>query len=190
MSGGSCAATRLTSRLASPGVSNDPNFTAKAADVVGLYVAPPEKAIVLCVDENLRSGSGASAGLSEVAQWPRLDRPEPRLQAAWHDNAVCGARSRHRKIIATHSKRRRRVGFSTSWMASPRLSRTASFTSSSTASTPTKERALAQGHPNVQFHFTPTSASWLNQVGYGSRSCRGSRLAAEPVLNTKLRLRL
>ena len=34
--------------------SNDPNFTAKAADVVGLYVAPPEKAIVLCV-ESLRS---------------------------------------------------------------------------------------------------------------------------------------
>src|SRR6266480_3224180 len=33
MSGGSCAITRLTSRLASPGVSNDPNFTAKAADV-------------------------------------------------------------------------------------------------------------------------------------------------------------
>jgi hypothetical protein len=31
--------------------SNDPNLTAKAADVVGLHVAPPEKAIVLCVDE-------------------------------------------------------------------------------------------------------------------------------------------
>src|SRR2546421_4425103 len=31
--------------------SNDPEFTAKAADVVGLYVAPPENAIVLCVDE-------------------------------------------------------------------------------------------------------------------------------------------
>jgi transposase len=31
--------------------SNDPNFTAKAADVVGLYIAPPAKAIVLCVDE-------------------------------------------------------------------------------------------------------------------------------------------
>jgi hypothetical protein len=31
--------------------SNDPNFTAKAANVVGLYAAPPEKAIVLCVDE-------------------------------------------------------------------------------------------------------------------------------------------
>lgn len=43
MSGGSCAATRLTLRLASLCGSNDPNFTAKAADVVGLYVAPPAK---------------------------------------------------------------------------------------------------------------------------------------------------
>ena len=78
--------------------SNDPNFTAKAADVVGLYVAPPAKAVVLCVDEKaLDPGFGASAGLSEVAQWPRLDRPEPRLQAPWHHNIVCGARSRHRK---------------------------------------------------------------------------------------------
>src|SRR5246127_1624313 len=52
MSGGSCAATRLTSRLASPGVrATTRTFTAKAADVVGLYVAPPAKAIVLCVDE-------------------------------------------------------------------------------------------------------------------------------------------
>jgi len=52
MSGGSYAATRLTSRLACPGVrATTRNFTAKAADVVGLYVAPPEKAIVLCVDE-------------------------------------------------------------------------------------------------------------------------------------------
>src|SRR4029453_4712552 len=33
------------------GESNHPHFTAKAADVVGLYVAPPAKAIVLCVDE-------------------------------------------------------------------------------------------------------------------------------------------
>src|SRR3979409_1602475 len=77
--------------------SNDPHFTAKAADVVGLYVAPPEKAIVLCVDEkpSIQALERAQGYLN--AQWPRLDRPEPRLQAAWHDNAVCGARSRHRK---------------------------------------------------------------------------------------------
>src|SRR5229473_651849 len=50
-------------------------------DVDVQYVAPPNKAIVLCVDEKPSiQGFGASAGLSEVAQWPRLDRPEPRLQ--------------------------------------------------------------------------------------------------------------
>jgi hypothetical protein len=56
---------------------DDPNFTAKAADVVGLYVAPPSKAIVLCVDEKPSIQALESAGLSEVAQWPRLDRPKP-----------------------------------------------------------------------------------------------------------------
>jgi transposase len=35
--------------------SNDPEFVAKAADVVGLYIAPPENAIVICVDEKPRS---------------------------------------------------------------------------------------------------------------------------------------
>jgi hypothetical protein len=35
--------------------SNDPEFVAKAADVVGLYMAPPENAIVICVDEKPRS---------------------------------------------------------------------------------------------------------------------------------------
>jgi hypothetical protein len=47
------------------------------------------------------SGFGASAGLSEVAQWPRLDRPEPRLQAAWHDNAVGWVRAYKLKEFPT-----------------------------------------------------------------------------------------
>ena len=71
--------------------SNDPNFTAKAADVVGLYVAPPAKAIVLCVDEK------PSIQALESCPTAAPYRPEPRLQAAWHHNVVCGARSRHRK---------------------------------------------------------------------------------------------
>ena len=76
--------------------SNDPNFTAKAADIVGLCVAPPTKAILLCVDEK-PSIQALERAQGEVTQWPRLDRPEPRLQAAWHDNIVCRARSRHRE---------------------------------------------------------------------------------------------
>ena len=52
MSGASCAGRRSTS----PGrkswcESDDPEFVAKAADVVGLYLALPENAVVICVDE-------------------------------------------------------------------------------------------------------------------------------------------
>src|SRR5450631_3304200 len=110
-------------------------------------------------------GFGASAGLSEVAQWPGPDRPEPRLQAARHDHAVCGAGVATGKIIATHSKRRRRVEF-------------LAFMNGVTAAFPNrrlhvildnlntlkKNEDWLKAHPNVKFHFTPTSASWLNQV--------------------------
>ena len=52
MSGASCARTRSIFRDASPGASgNDPEFAAKAAEIVGLYIAPPDNAVVLAVDE-------------------------------------------------------------------------------------------------------------------------------------------
>src|SRR6476646_10554163 len=51
MFGVSCASTISIWPPASPGARDDPKFAAKAADVVGLYIAPPAKAIVLCVDE-------------------------------------------------------------------------------------------------------------------------------------------
>ncbi|MGY2932899.1 hypothetical protein ACVWZ6_002501 [Bradyrhizobium sp. GM6.1] len=59
--------------------SNDPNFSAKAADVVGLYVAPPAKAMCYASTRSPRSRPSSERRVSEVAQWPRLDRPEPRL---------------------------------------------------------------------------------------------------------------
>src|SRR5258708_4865102 len=92
--------------------SNDPNFTAKAADVVGLYVAPPEKAIVLCVDEK------PSIQALERAQG-YLKLPNGRaLTGQSHDYKRHGTTTLFAalevatgKIIATHSKRRRRVEF-------------------------------------------------------------------------------
>ncbi|WP_369726255.1 IS630 family transposase [Bradyrhizobium sp. LLZ17] len=159
--------------------SNDPNFTAKAAYVVGLYVAPPQKDIVLCVDE--KGFLGASARISEVAQWPRLDRSEPRLQAAWHDKLFAALEVATGKVIATHSKRRRRVEF-------------LDFMDSITAVFPGRQLDLILDNlnthkknehwlkpaPNVEFHFTPTSASWLNQVEVWFSVLQGSPSAALP----------
>ncbi|GAA0002365.1 hypothetical protein BRDID11002_23660 [Bradyrhizobium diazoefficiens] len=146
--------------------SNDPNFTAKAADVVGLYVAPPAKAIVLCVDEK------PSIQALERAQG-YLKLPNGRaLTGQSHDYKRHGTTTLFAalevatgKIIATHSKRRRRVEF-LDFMNSV----TAAFPNRKlhvildNLNTHKKNEDWLKAHPNVQFHFTPTSASWLNQV--------------------------
>jgi transposase len=142
--------------------SNDPQFTAKAADVVGLYVAPPRKAIVLCVDEkpSIQALERAQGYLKYLTAAP--DRPEPRLQASRYDDAVCGARSPPEDPL---TKRRRRVEF-LDFMNSV----TAAFPGRKlhgildNLNTHKKNEHWLEAHPNVQFHFTPTSASWLNQV--------------------------
>src|SRR6201997_2119138 len=146
--------------------SNDPKFAAKAADVVGLYINPPAKAVVLCVDEK------PSIQALERAQG-YLKLPNGRaLTGQSHDYKRHGTTTLFAalevatgKIIATHSKRRRRVEF-------------LDFMNSLTAAFPgrrlhvildnlnthKKNEGWLKAHPNVQFHFTPTSASWLNQV--------------------------
>ncbi len=142
------------------------HFTAKAADVVGLYVAPPERVIVLCVDEK------PSIQALERAQGD-LKLPNGRaLTGQSHDYKRHGTTTLFAalevatgKIIATHSKRRRRVEF-LDFMDGV----TAAFPNRQlhvildNLNTHKKNEPWLKAHPNVQFHFTPTSASWLNQI--------------------------
>ena len=135
--------------------SNDPNFTAKAADVVGLYVAPPAKAIVLCVDEK------PSIQALERAQG-YLKLPNGRaLTGQSHDYKRHGTTTLFAalevatgKIIATHSKRRRRVEF-LDFMNSV----TAAFPDRKlhvildNLNTHKKNEHWLKAHPNVQFPF-------------------------------------
>jgi transposase len=161
--------------------SNDPNFTAKAADVVGLYVAPPEKAIVLCVDEK------PSIQALERAQG-YLKLPNGRaLTGQSHDYKRHGTTTLFAalevatgKIIATHSKRRRRVEF-------------LDFMNSATAAFPNRQlhvildnlntRRTSIGSrrtPMCNFTSRRQARPGSTRSRYGSRSCRGSRLAAPP----------
>ena len=133
--------------------SNDPSFVAKAADVVGLYVDPPVKAIVLCVDEK------PSIQALERAQG-YLKLPNGRaLTGRSHDYKRHGTTTLFAalevatgRIIAAHSKRRRRVESSAHEQRRRRLPGR-ELTSSSTISTRT--RRTSAGSRNIPLSTTP-----------------------------------
>lgn len=146
--------------------SNDPEFAAKAADVVGLYMAPPRNAIVICVDEK------PSIQALERAQG-YLKLPNGRaLTGHSHDYKRHGTSTLFAafevatgKVKAAHKKRRRRKEF-LDFMdevvaAYPRRRLKVILDNLNTHKK--NEEWLAR-HPKVTFHYTPTRASWLNQV--------------------------
>src|SRR5712675_2016019 len=146
--------------------SNDPDFAAKAAEIVGLYLDPPENALVLAVDEKpsiqaLERRQGylkLANGRALIGQSHDYKRHGTSTLFAAFDVASG-------KVTAAHKKRRRRIEF-------------LDFMNRIVAAYPGKELHVIldnlnthkknenwlKRHPNVRFHFTPTHASWLNQV--------------------------
>jgi len=138
----------------------------KAADVVGLYVDPPAKAIVLCVDEK------PSIQALERAQG-YLKLPNGRaLTGRSHDYKRHGTTTLFAalevatgRIIAAHSKRRRRVeflGFMNSIVAA--FPDCELHVIVDNLNTHKKNERWLKKTPNVHFHFIPTRSSWLNQI--------------------------
>jgi transposase len=149
-------------------LSTDPLFIDKVRDVVGLYLAPPERALVLCVDEK--------------TQVQALDRTAPLLplrpgqpERRTHDYTRHGTTSLFAaldiatgKVIARCQQRHRAREFRQFLNAIdaevPReLDIHLVLDNYSTHKAPTVKRWLAQ-HPRYHLHFTPTSSSWLNQI--------------------------
>jgi transposase len=150
-------------------LSTDPAFAQKAADIVGLYLDPPENALVLCVDEK----PGIQA-LERSQGWLRL--PDGRALTGFaHEykrhgtTTLFAALEVASGLIQTghHARRRRRefLDFMNDVLAAhpdPGLQIHVVLDNLSTHK-PKHDRWLAR-HRNVHFHFTPTHASWLNQV--------------------------
>src|SRR5712672_4141052 len=165
MSGGSCAATRLTSRLASPGVRATTR-TLRPKPPMLLASMSPRPRRPLCVDEK------PSIQALERAQG-YLKLPNGRaLTGQSHDYKRHGTTTLFAalevatgKIIAAHSKRRRRVeflGFMNSVVAA--FPDRDLHVVLDNLNTHKKNERWLKKHPNVHFHFIPTRSSWLNQV--------------------------
>src|SRR5712675_3351791 len=147
--------------------SNDPEFASKAADVVGLYMAPPDNAVVICVDEK------PSIQALERAQG-YLKLPNGRtLTGHSHDYKRNGTSTLFAafevatgKVTAAHRPRRRRtefLDFMNDIVAAWPDTAIHVVLDNLNTHKPRNDRWLKL-HPNVTFHFTPTRASWLNQV--------------------------
>ena len=149
-------------------LSNDPLFADKVYDVVGLYLNPPEAAVVLCVDEKSQV---QALGRSQPAFPMMPGMPEKRT----HDYVRNGTTSLFAAfniddgtVISSLHRRHRSIEFK-------------KFLAKIDAEVPAdlavhlicdnygthKTRAVKtwlQAHPRFQIHFTPTYSSWLNQV--------------------------
>src|SRR5205814_6295007 len=164
--------------------SNDLQFAAKAAEVVGLYVDPPAKAIVLCIDEK------PSIQALERAQG-YLKLPNGRaLTGQSHDYRRHGTTTLFAalevatgRIIAAHSKRRRRVeflGFMNSIVAA--IPDRELHVILDNLNTHKKNERWLKKHPTVRFHFTPTRRRGSIRSRHGFRFCRASHSTAPPSL--------
>lgn len=148
-------------------VSRDPAFAAKVKDVVGLYLQPPEHAIVLSVDEK------TSIQALERTQ-PPLPLRTGRAVRHTHDYRrhgvvdlyaalnVATGRVTH-QFSPTHTAADFLRFMKKVVRAYPTGDLHVVLDNSSTHDTD-EVRAWLAAHPRVQFHYTPTSASWLNQV--------------------------
>ena len=148
-------------------VSTDPEFTAKAADIVGLYLNPPENALVVSVDEK--------------PSIQALERPTGYVKT-YDRKIVRGFKSTYKRhgtlnlfaalqvatgaILAKTTTRKRRVeflGFMDEVIADLPEGKEIHVILDNYCIHKKCDHWL-KDYPNVYFHFTPTSASWLNQV--------------------------
>ena len=151
-------------------LSNDPYFVEKVRDVVGLYMSPPENAIVLSVDEK--------------SQIQAIDRTQPTLpmtpgqvERGTHDYVRNGTTSLFAElnvatgeIIGKCHRRHRHQEFlkflnhlDANVKREPGVSIHIVLDNYTTHKTPAVRRRVLR-HPEYHLHFIPTSSSWLNQI--------------------------
>ena len=149
-------------------VSTDPEFAAKAADIVGLYLDPPENAVVVCVDEKPSIQALERAqGYVRLPRGAALSGFSHRYQRHGTTTLFAALEVATGHIQAGHAKRRRRrefLDFMNDVVAAYPAGQTLHvILDNLNTHKPKRDRWLAR-HPNVHFHFTPTNACWLNLI--------------------------
>ena len=175
-------------------VSRDPDFAAKAADVVGLYISPPENAIVFSVDEKpsiqaISRPTGFAPAGKKVVQGDKSTYKRNGTTTLFAALEVATG-----KVIGKTNKTKTRkdfLAFMDEVVACAPADKDLHVVMDN-LSTHKKCDAWLALHPNVKFHYTPTSASWLNQVEiwfgiFTRKSLKGASFASVDALVAHIR---
>ena len=148
-------------------VSTDKEFAAKAADIVGLYLNPPAKALVISVDEKPSiQALERKTGYVETdhGKIVRACKSTYKRHGTLNLFAALAVATGEVKTAITQLKRREEfLQFMDQVVAESAPGQELHVILDNYCTHKKCDAWLAQ-HPNVHFHFTPTSASWLNQV--------------------------
>jgi transposase len=148
-------------------VSTDPEFAAKAADVIGLYLNPPQNALVLSVDEKPSIQALERArGYVQTSSGKIVQGMKSTYKRHGTVNLFAALEVATGVIRGKTTQTKKRADFQSFMdevVADQPADRQIHVILDNLNTHKKNEDWLAK-HPNVTFHFTPTSASWLNQV--------------------------
>ena len=148
-------------------VSTDPEFAAKAADVIGLYLNPPENALVLSVDEKPSIQALERArGYVQTSSGKIVQGLKSTYKRHGTVNLFAALEVATGVIRGKTTQTKKRADFQ-AFMEEIVADQPADrqiHVILDNLNTHKKNEEWLSRHPNVTFHFTPTSASWLNQV--------------------------
>src|SRR5471030_770914 len=170
--------------------STDPEFVPKAADIVGLYMSPPDNAVVLSVDEK-----PSIQALERAQGYLKLPNGRSMIGQS-HDYKRNGTTTLFAalnvgtgEVTGRHYKRRRRLEFLDfmNRMVKQYQGKEIHVVLDNLSTHKPKRDLWLACHPNVHFHYTPTHTSWLNQIEIwfsilSGKSLKGGSFGSVPEL--------
>jgi transposase len=150
-------------------VSTDPEFAPKAAEVVGLYLNPPVKALVLSVDEkpSIHQAKERPSGYVQTDSGALVRALKSTYKRHGTLNLFAALEVATGQVHAQTTERKKREGFRAfldGVIADCPVDQEIHVILDNYSTHKKNDDWLAKYQGRVQFHFTPTSASWLNQV--------------------------
>ena len=175
-------------------ISTDTNFASKAADIVGLYLAPPVNAIVLCVDEKpSMQALERKTGYIKTESGKVIRAYQSTYKRHGTLNLFAALEVSTGKIQGKVTPEKKRTDFQAfldDIVAEYSPDQELHVVLDNYGTHKKNDEWLAC-HQNVHFHFTPTSASWLNQVEiwfgiFSRKALRGASFASPQQLRQRI----